>query len=431
MSKWKETEVGQIPIDWGVTTAHLFCKKVTDGTHDSPKQQNVGFPLITSKHIKGDNINFDDAYFISKEDYLKINQRSKVDQWDVIISMIGEYCGFSYLEENDNINYAIKNVGLFKTSNEIDAKWLYYYLQGRQAKHYINFSRTGTSQPYLTLGSLREFPIVIPSNSKEKENIVKTLDALRYKITLLRQQNQTLEELALTLFKRWFVDFEFPDENGQPYKSSGGKMIDSELGEIPVGWMFSTIGDNIETIGGGTPSTTEPTFWDNGEIFWYSPTDLTKEKSMYSIGSAKKITELGLQKSSAKQFSAYSLLMTSRATVGELTINIQPATTNQGFITLIPNENLSIHFLYVWLKSNLKKVHNLASGSTFPEISKTDFRNIEVIIATKKVHTEFDNIMNPIFKSIEKNTKEIQSLTELRDTLLPKLMSGELTINEL
>jgi type I restriction enzyme S subunit len=120
--------------------------------------------------------------------------------------------------------------------------------------------------------------------------------------------------------------------------------------------------------------------------------------------------------------------MTSRATVGELTINIHAATTNQGFITLIPNENLSIHFLYVWLKSKLKKVHNLASGSTFPEISKTDFRNIEVIIGTKKIHVEFDNIMKPIFKSIEKNTKEVQTLTHLRDSLLPKLMIGDLQI---
>jgi len=307
----------------------------------------------------------------------------------------------------------------------VDPKYLFYLLSLYNLSKYDE----GSAVPSLTTKALNDVPISFPKDKSIQIEIRTIIESLDKKITLLRQQNQDLEELAQTLFKRWFVEFEFPNENGEPYKSSGGKMVESELGEIPVGWRLSTIGENIETIGGGTPSTTEPTFWEDGEILWYSPTDLTKEKSMYSIGSAKKITELGLQKSSAKLFPAYSLLMTSRATVGELTINTHAASTNQGFITLIPNENLSIYFLYDWLKSKLKTVHNLASGSTFPEISKTDFRNIEVLLATKEAHTEFDNIIKPIFKSIENNTKEIQSLTQLRDTLLPKLMSGELRVN--
>jgi len=137
---------------------------------------------------------------------------------------------------------------------------------------------------------------------------------------------------------------------------------------------------------------------------------------------------LGLQKSSAKLFPAYSLLMTSRATVGEVTINTHEACTNQGFITLIPNQRLSVYFLYDWLKTKLKTVHNLASGSTFPEISKTDFRNIEILLATDTVHKQFDKTVTPIFRSIENNTYEIQTLTQLRDTLLPKLMSRKLKV---
>jgi type I restriction enzyme S subunit len=126
MSEWKETEFGTIPSNWSFINATDFCEKVTDGTHDSPKQQLIGKYLVTSKHIKGRNIDFPNAYLISDDDYRKINERSRVNQWDVIISMIGEYCGFAYIERNENINYAVKNVGLFKTGDENKAFWLLY-----------------------------------------------------------------------------------------------------------------------------------------------------------------------------------------------------------------------------------------------------------------------------------------------------------------
>ncbi|MEA5504810.1 restriction endonuclease subunit S [Halotia wernerae UHCC 0503] len=118
---------------------------------------------------------------------------------------------------------------------------------------------------------------------KQQEEIVSILSCLDAKIDNLRRQNETLEAIAQTLFKHWFIDFEFPNADGKPYKSSGGAMVRSELGEIPEGWHFSIIGDQVETVGGGTPSTTEPSYWENGDIAWYSPTDLTKAKTLFSI----------------------------------------------------------------------------------------------------------------------------------------------------
>src|SRR3546814_2695872 len=122
MSEWKETEFGIIPKDWEFVKACEYCSKVTDGTHDSPKRQSEGIYLITSKHIKGREVDFENAYLISEIDFEKINKRSYVEQWDVIVSMIGEYCGFTYIERNELIDYAVKNVGLFKTGSKIDRK---------------------------------------------------------------------------------------------------------------------------------------------------------------------------------------------------------------------------------------------------------------------------------------------------------------------
>lgn len=403
---------------------------IVDNRGKTVPTAETGIPLIKTNCITNSQLypRIDGAFYVSKEIYNSWFRAHPIPG-DLILTLKGSQNGAVCLVPDPVCFVIAQDMVALRINNEvINPHYLLAALRSRELQHQIKTLDVSGVIPHLKKTDFDK--LILPYPSRETQNYIGDFYyKLSAKIELLRQQNQDLEELAQTLFKRWFVEFEFPNEDGEPYKSSGGKMVESELGEIPAGWHLSTIGENIETIGGGTPSTTEPTFWEGGEILWYSPTDLTKEKSMYSIGSAKKITELGLQKSSAKLFPAYSLLMTSRATVGELTINTIAASTNQGFITLIPNENLSIYFLYDWLKSKLKTVHNLASGSTFPEISKTDFRNIEVLLATKEVHTEFDNIIKPIFKSIENNIKEIQTLTQLRDTLLPKLMSGEVRVN--
>lgn len=142
MSEWKEYK------------ATDFCYKITDGTHDSPKEVKEGKYLITSKHIKGNRIDFESAYLISEKDYNKIIERSKVNQWDIIISMIGAYCGYCYIEKSNNTDYAIKNVGLFKVGEELKCKWLYYYLISPQGKQQLALLRSGSTQPYISLNSL-------------------------------------------------------------------------------------------------------------------------------------------------------------------------------------------------------------------------------------------------------------------------------------
>lgn len=206
MSNLIETEYGSVAHDWKFIPSTEFCLKITDGTHDSPKEQKTGKHLITSKHIKGRNVDFETAYLISEEDFNKINLRSKVEQWDVIISMIGEYCGFSFVERNQNIDYAVKNVGLFKTGSKNKAFWLYYFLNSKIGRFILETNKSGTSQPYLTLGFLRELSILYPNSEKEANQIVELLGSLDDKIDLLHRQNKTLEQLAETLFRQWFVE---------------------------------------------------------------------------------------------------------------------------------------------------------------------------------------------------------------------------------
>ena len=180
--------------------ANKIYSKITDGTHDSPKQKEVGKPLITSKHIKGRNIDFDSAYLISEVDFNKINERSQVQKWDVIVSMIGEYCGYCYIERNDTIDYAVKNVGLYKAGTKLEAEWLYYYLISPIGKAHLNSVKSGSSQPYLTLGGLRKLPILYPLQRNKKVRITKVLSDLDSKIEVNNKINAELEAMAKLIY---------------------------------------------------------------------------------------------------------------------------------------------------------------------------------------------------------------------------------------
>jgi type I restriction enzyme S subunit len=208
-------------------------------------------------------------------------------------------------------------------------------------------------------------------------------------------------------------------------------MVDSELGLIPDGWEIKPIGSTIEITGGGTPSTKVMEYWKNGSINWFTPSDLTSKGTMFITDSEKKISPLGLQKSSAKLFPAYSVMMTSRATLGVLSINTKESCTNQGFITCIPNEQLSVFQIYYWIQENKEQIIGLGHGSTYPEIIKSIFRQLPIIIPEKNLSIMFKEKITPICKLIENLQSQNDDLKQTRDFLLPRLISGEIDVSDL
>jgi type I restriction enzyme S subunit len=185
------------------------------------------------------------------------------------------------------------------------------------------------------------------------------------------------------------------------------------------------------SVNQGTPSTNKEEYWLDGDIQWFVPKNLTSEDSMFINDSEKKITELGLKKSSAKMFPAYSVMMTSRATLGVKAINTKPACTNQGFITCIPNEKVSAYQIYFWIEENMQMINNLATGATFKEITKTNFRNLPILIADNVNQNKFLEKIEPICKQIEILQNKNINLRKTRDLLLPRLISGEIDVENL
>jgi len=191
------------------------------------------------------------------------------------------------------------------------------------------------------------------------------------------------------------------------------------------------IGDIIGILGGGTPSTQEASFWQDGDITWFSPTDLTSAGMMFVSESAKRITQLGLEKSSARLFPPKSVMITSRATIGVVAVNTALACTNQGFITCLPNQHFPVFYLYNWVLENREIIQGLASGATFREINKATFRKIPVLVTSAGVELRFNSLVEPLYEHVENLIAKNANLRRTRDLLLPRLVSGELDVSEL
>jgi type I restriction enzyme S subunit len=310
--------------------------------------------------------------------------------------------------------------------NKLLPEYLMMWFRRPEFDRYARFMSHGSAREIFDWEELCDTTLPVPSITKQKE-IVKEYNVLVDRINLNNRLIQKLEETAQAIYKQWFVDFEFPDENGMPYKSNGGEMeFNKELDKkIPKGWRLKKAGEIIGTLGGGTPSTEEEKFWINGYILWYSPTDITNSNSLFTCETERRITKEGLQNSSAKIFPAYSLMMTSRATVGKFGINTKPATTNQSFIVMLPTEKYSVYYLYNWVKTQLDEIYTLASGSTFPEINKTDFRGLNFISPIDSLLKTYNKLIAPLFYHIRFKNEENIILIKTKDLLLSKLATME------
>jgi type I restriction enzyme S subunit len=277
-----------------------------------------------------------------------------------------------------------------------------------------------------------KFKIPVKEERKQIENLLFSLDA---KIEINNKINQELEAMAKTLYDYWFVQFDFPDKNGKPYKSSGGNMVFNEelKREIPEGWEDGTF-ETISTItGGSTPSKAViENFTKENNISWITPKDLSQNKGKKFITRGEwDVSNLGIKNASLKIMPKGTVLLSSRAPIGYLAISRQEVTTNQGFKSFVLKENYSSEFIYYSVKNQIPKIEAYSSGSTFKEVSSSTLKTIKISIPNQGVLKEYYTISKPIFKKQNLLELENQKLSELRDWLLPMLMNGQVTVGSL
>ncbi len=379
--------------EWKEVAAENYCLSVRDGTHDSPKQTDSKESrfLITSKHLQDYTLDFNSAYRISMSDYLQVIERSKVDQWDILFSMIGTI-GKIYQEKNLHPDYAIKNVGLFKMGGDKQkSEWLKYYLLSPKSKEYIQSQLRGSTQGYVPLGALRQMPVTCPS-LPEQRAIASTLSCLDDKIELNNKINANLEAQAQAIFKSWFVDFE-------PFQD--GEFIDSELGMIPKGWRVGKLGELVNVKYGKDHKRLA-----DGNI------------PVYGSGGIMRYAEKAL-------YDKESVLIPRKGTLNNVIYINEPFwTVDTMFYTEMNQPNIAKFVYYFVCDWDLASMN---AGSAVPSMTTDILNNLPVIIAPNEIYNDFELIVSPIFKALGHTQKQSRTLAAVRDALLPKLMSGEIT----
>jgi len=271
------------------------------------------------------------------------------------------------------------------------------------------------AQPGLSVIKVSKLRVEMPPLSVQRR-IASILSAYDNLIENNTRRIRLLEQMAENIYKEWFVRFRFPGHENAEFENG-----------LPKGWQLRHIGDVCDTIGGGTPSTSKPEYW-GGDIKWVTPTDITSKDSLPLLTIAGRITLEGLNKSSAKLLPPYTILMTSRASIGFFGMAPFELCTNQGFISIIPHsENLRMYMLYM-LKSRKEEIVMNANGSTFLEISKGRFRKMRMLIPDDSTLNEFEKRARAIFDTVMKLEQQSMILARQRDLLLPRLMSGKLEV---
>ena len=350
---------------------------------------------------------------------------AKFSNGDTIMARItpclenGKHAYVSCLNEGEIAYGSTEYIVLCGKNGVSDNEFVYYLSHTPQFVNTAIKSMVGSSgRQRAQVPVLENLIMPVPVNLSDQRKIAGILSALDSKIENNNKINANLEAQAQALFKSWFVDF-------TPFKDQ--PFVDSELGPIPQGWKVGKLGDIGEIVGGSTPSKSKPEYYTTHGIAWLTPKDLSTSKAKFTSRGEIDITDEGYNSTSTKLMPRGSVLFSSRAPIGYLTIAKNEICTNQGFKSLVPN-GAGTGFIYYTLRHLTPQIENRATGSTFKEASATLMRSVETIVPPTSILNKFEELLRPILQFQEKKEEENQRLAALRDTLLPKLMSGEIKL---
>lgn len=383
--------------------------------------QPKGVPVIRGNNL---SLNISDRFIDDGFVFLSEAKANELNTWatkdDILFTAAGTIGQVGLIEENTRfLSYIISNKQIRVRFDylKILPRYAYYWLSQPLMIEFIQQRNTGSTIPLINLSVVKSLPIALPPINVQRK-IVAILSSLDNKIELNRQTNQTLEAIAHALFKEWFFDFNFPGATGE--------MEKSELGEIPKGWKIGKLFDISKLIGGGTPKTSINEYWENGTIQWISAKDVTPNNGTFITDTEKKITKLGLLKSSAKLLPQYSTVITARGTVGNYCIIPETMAISQSNYALSSTLNNGQFFLFYIIANLVTELKQRSYGTVFDTITTNSLTDIQIVIPEQNVLDKYNKIITPIFENILNNLKQTKTLTQLRDSLLPKLMKGEL-----
>ena len=408
--------MGGVSMEW----------KLKDLTVDGKGSYGIGAPAVPYQEDKltylritdinnDGSLNFSDLKSVDAEDAEKYILKEN----DIVFARTGNSTGRSYFYEKQHGTFVYAGF-LIKFSldpNKVNPKILKYYTHSKPYFDWVNSFDTGATRGNINAKTYGDMEIELPSR-KVQDKIVSILSSLDRKIELNNKINADLEEMAQAIFKNWFVDFE-------PFKD--GKFVDSELGMIPEGWKVGRLGEFCKCLLGGTPSRSKEEYW-NGDVNWINSGEINKFRILEA---SEKITELGLAKSATKLLpKKTTVLAITGATLGQVSLLEIDTCANQSVIGVLENTEVPYEYIYPFIKDRIEMLIQHQTGGAQQHINKDNVESLIFLLPAINVLEDYFSLVSPMYKRIESLCFENLYLSLLRDTLLPRLMSGELEVPE-
>jgi type I restriction enzyme, S subunit len=416
-----------------------LLSEVVDNRGRTCPTADTGIPLIATNCIRNDFLypRYERVRYVSRDTY-KTWFRGHPKPGDLIFVLKGTPGRVCFAPDPIDFCIAQDMVALRADQSKVDPKYLFALLRSPQIQSKIEQMHVGTLIPHFKKGDFGRLLLPIPNRSAQ-QFIGDVYFTLSSKIDLNRRINETVEAAARALFKSWFVDFDpvrAKAERRDPGVSSNISDLfpDSfdlaESGEIPKGWQVRAVGELATVTGGSTPSTKEESYWQGGTHCWATPKDLSALRTPVLLDTERRITDTGLSQIASGLLAPGALLLSSRAPIGYLAIAEIPVAINQGFIAMRAAPGVSNLFLLRWAEWAHDLIVSRANGSTFLEISKSNFRPIPIATPPDRLMNAFDQLVRPLYARVVNNELSSRTLAQLRDALLPKLLSGELRVKD-
>ena len=414
MEDWKELKISDVieEISMGPFGSNIKVDNFID----------FGVPVLNGSNLQGFKLNEESFNYVSQEKADSLG-KAKAHRGDVVITHRGTLGQIVYIPNDSKYEQYVISQSQFRLKLKkevIRPDFFVYFFHTRLGQHRIlmNASQVGVPALARPTSTFKEVLVPVPSLDVQSK-VMDILNSIDDKIECNRRINENLEQQALALFKSWFVDFE-------PFKDQ--PFVESELGMIPQGWKVGCLSEFGKIVCGKTPSKAESSYY-GGNIPFIKIPDM--HNNVFVLQSEDCLSELGDKSQLGKRIPPYSVLVSCIATVGLVCMNVRTCHTNQQINTIIPNSIEYRYYLYQKLVSLKEYLINLGRGGTATlNVNTRQFSNIRVVIPSDKILSEYHYRVSCLFDKIEINSRESRRLAELRDTLLPKLMSGEINVNE-
>ena len=397
-------------MSWEKIKLSNCCISIADGDHQPPPKSKDGIPFVTIANIENNQFDFTNAMFVPKDYYEKLDDKRKPQKDDILYSVVGSF-GIPVLIKNDKHFVFQRHIAILRPNKSIDARFLYYTMLSRDFYMKADAAAIGAAQRTVSLTALRNIQITVPPIETQHRiaNILSAYDDLTENN---RKQIKLLEEAAQRLYKEWFVNLRFPG-----YEHT--KITDG----VPEGWKIDLLSNIVKTTSGGTPARSHPEYYINGSTLWVKTQELL---DAFILDTEEKITDEAITNSSTKLVSKGSILMAMYgSTIGKLGIASQDLTCNQACCVFdVSGFKYGGMYLFCWLFENRKFLIKLGKGVAQSNLSQTMIKNLNILIPDMNVLHQFSCIVDSLYSEILANQKRITILSEARDRLLPKLMSG-------